>query len=154
MTTTTTTRQVARGSERRNLVRHFFEMVLAMVVGMVVLGMVTRMICAALGNSEFFVDHPGLRAPLMTLNMTVAMALWMRHRGHGWGATAEMSAAMFVPLAVLIGPFLVGAISGNVLLGAMHLLMIPAMVIAMLHRRDEYAHDHRRHVTNPARLAA
>jgi hypothetical protein len=154
MTTTTTTGQAARRSDRRKLVRHFLEMVLAMVVGMVVLGMVTRMICAALGNSEFFVDHPGLRAPLMTLNMTAAMALWMRHRGHGWAAIAEMSAAMFVPIAVLIGPFWAGAISGEVLLGAMHLLMLPAMVVAMLHRREEYTHDHRRHVTHPTQLAA
>jgi hypothetical protein len=152
LTTTTTTGQVAQRSERRNLVRHFLEMVLAMVVGMVVLGMVVRMICAALGQPEFFLDHPGLRAPLMTVNMTVAMALWMRHRGHGWAAIGEMSAAMFVPLAVLIGPYLAGVLSGDVLLAAMHLLMVPAMIIAMLHRRDEYAHDHRRHVANPARF--
>jgi hypothetical protein len=155
MTTTTLTGQIARRSERRNLVRHFFEMVLAMVVGMAVLGGVIRMISAALGHPEFFLDHPGLRAPLMTLNMTAAMALWMRHRGHGWAAIGEMSAAMFVPLAVLIGPFWAGILPGDALLAAMHLLMLPAMVIAMLHRREEYAHDHRRrNTTNPARMAA
>jgi hypothetical protein len=91
----------------------------------------------------------------MTLNMTAAMALWMRHRGHGWAAIGEMSAAMFVPLAVLIGPFWAGVLSGDALLAAMHFLMLPAMVIAMLHRREEYAHDHRRrNTTNPARMAA
>jgi hypothetical protein len=82
------------------------------------------------------------------------MACWMRHRGHGWPAIGEMSAAMFVPLAVLIGPFWADAISGEMLLGAMHLLMLPAMVVAMLHRREEYTQDHRRHDTNPTRLAA
>jgi flagellar biosynthetic protein FliP len=96
-----------------------------------------------------------MRAPLMTLNMTVAMALWMRHRAHGWAAIGEMSAAMYVPLAVLIGPFWAGVLTGDALVGAMHVLMLPAMVIVMLHRREEYAHDHRRrNVTSPARMAA
>lgn len=155
MTTTIPTSQIARRNERRNLVRHFFEMVLAMVVGMAVLGAVIRMSSAALGHPDFFLDHPGLRAPLMTLNMTAGMALWMRHRGHGWVPIGEMSAAMFVPLAVLLGPFWVGVLPGGALLGAMHLLMLPAMVVVMLHRRAEYAHDHRRrNVTTPARIAA
>ena len=43
---------------------------------------------------------------------------------------------MFVPLAVLIGPFWAGVLSGGGLLGVMHVLMVPAVVIAMLHRRD------------------
>jgi hypothetical protein len=58
---------------------------------------------------------------------------------------------MFVPLAVLIGPYLAGMLSSDALLSAMHVLMLPAMAIAMLHRRDEYAQDHRRHrATSPA----
>lgn len=149
MTTTTitarTTGEADRRRERHNLVRHFVEMVLAMIVGMAVLGAVVQGICAVLGHSGFFLDHPGLRAPLMAMNMTIGMAAWMRHRGHGWAPIAEMSAAMFVPVAVLIGPFWAGALSGGGLLGGMHVLMLPAMVIAMRHRRDEYARDHRRH---------
>ena len=153
MTTVITTAEPRR-TERYNLVRHFLEMVLAMLVGMAVLGAVVQVICAALGHSGFFTDHVGLRAPLMTMNMTIGMAVWMRHRGHGWAPIAEMSAAMFVPLAVLIGPFWAGVLSGGGLLGVMHVLMVPAMVIAMLHRRDEYAHGHRRHqATSPARSA-
>ena len=149
--TTVLTHGEVRRAERHNLVRHFIEMVLAMLVGMAVLGMVVQGVCAALGHSGFFLDHVGLRAPLMAMNMTVGMAVWMRHRGHGWVPIAEMSAAMFVPLAVLIGPFWAGVLSGDGLLGAMHVLMLPAMVIAMLHRRDEYAQDHHRHhMTSPA----
>jgi flagellar biosynthetic protein FliP len=145
MTTVTTTGHAIGHSERRNLVRHFFEMVAAMFVGMAALGGVVRMICAALGYSGFFVDHVGLRAPLMAMNMTIGMAAWMRYRGHGWPPIGEMSAAMFAPVLVLIGPFWAGVLPGGVLLAAMHVLMLPAMVIAMLHRRDEYAQDHRRH---------
>lgn len=145
MTIVTTTGDAIGRSERRNLVRHFFEMVAAMLVGMAALGVVVRMICAVLGYSGFLVDHVGLRAPLMAMNMTIGMAVWMRYRGHGWVPIGEMSAAMFAPLLALIGPFWAGVLPGGALLAAMHVLMLPAMVIAMLHRRDEYAQDHRRH---------
>ena len=155
MTTATISGDAARRTERHNLVRHFFEMVLAMLVGMAVLGPVAMLICAALGHSGFLSDHAGVRAAVMATNMTIGMAVWMRYRGHGWGAIAEMGAAMFVPLAVLIGPYLAGALSGDALLALMHVLMLPAMAVAMLHRRGEYAHDHRRHrVSSPVRSTA
>jgi hypothetical protein len=154
MTTLTTTGEVARRSERHNLLRHFIEMVLAMIVGMAVLGAVVQAVCAAVGHSGFFAHHVGLRAPLMAMNMTIGMALWMRHRGHGWAPIGEMSAAMFVPLVMLIGPFWAGVLSGDALLLGMHVLMLPAMVVAMIHRRDEYAHDrHRHHAPATARTA-
>ena len=113
-----------------------------MVVGMAVLGGVARLILAMFGDSNFLADRVGLRALVMTANMTIGMAVWMRHRGHGWGAIPEMSAAMFVPLGILIGPFWAGTLSGAALVGWMHLLMLPAMAIAMQHRRAAYAHDH------------
>src|SRR5512134_281651 len=116
MATLTTASHPTRRSERHNLARHFVEMVLAMIVGMAVLGVVVQAVCAAVGHPGFFVNHVGMRAPLMTMNMTIGMAMWMRHRGHGWRPIGEMSAAMFVPLAVLIGPFWVGMLSGDALL--------------------------------------
>jgi hypothetical protein len=36
----------------------------------------------------------------------------------------------------------------------MHVLMLPAMVIAMRHRRDEYAQGHHRHVAATPRQSA
>jgi hypothetical protein len=149
MTTLTIAHQPSHRTEQRNLVRHFFEMVAAMLVGMAALGAVVQAICAALGHSEFFLDHVTLRAPLMAANMTIGMAFWMHHRHHSWHAITEMGAAMFVPLIVLIGPYWAGVLSGDALLGAMHVLMLPAMVIAMLRRRDEYAQDHRHHPVAP-----
>jgi hypothetical protein len=146
MTTLTIRSEQSRRTERRNLVRHFFEMVGAMLVGMAVLGMVVRSVCTALGHSDFLLDHVGLRAPVMAANMTIGMSVWMRHRGHDWGAIGEMGAAMFVPLVVLIPPFWADLLSDDALLGWMHVLMLPAMVIAMRHRRDEYAKDHHHHV--------
>ena len=129
-------------SERRNLVQHFIEMVLAMLVGMAVLGLAAAAICAMLGHAGFLTDHAGLRSFVMALNMSIGMAVWMRFRGHGWAPIGEMVGAMFVPWALLIGPYVAGLISAGALLVGMHVLMFPAMVVAMLHRRDEYAHGH------------
>lgn len=33
----------------------------------------------------------------MGVTMTVPMVGWMRYRGHGWPASAEMGASMFIP---------------------------------------------------------
>ena len=84
-----------------------------MVVGMAVLGGGVRLILAMFGDSDYLADRVGLRALVMTANMTIGMAVWMRHRGHGWGAIAEMSAAMFVPLGILIRPVLGGCAVGR-----------------------------------------
>jgi hypothetical protein len=87
-----------------------------------------------------------VEALVMTVNMTVGMGLWMRHRGHSLTHIAEMAGAMFVPLAVLICPFWAGLITEGALMGAMHVLMLPAMVGVMLFRRDAYI-QHDRHRT-------
>ena len=142
MTTLTASEPSSLREERRNLVRHFIEMVLAMLVGMAVLGIAAAAICAALGHSGFLTHHAGLHSFVMALNMSIGMAAWMRFRGHGWAPIAEMVGAMFVPWALFIGPYLAGLISADALLVGMHVLMFPAMVAAMLHRRDEYVHGH------------
>lgn len=142
MTTLTASERSPLRLERRNLVQHFIEMVLAMLVGMAVLGMAAAAICAALGHSGFLTHHAGLLSFVMALNMSIGMAAWMRFRGHGGAPIAEMVGAMFVPWALLIGPYLGGLISADALLVGMHVLMFAAMGAAMLHRRDEYAHGH------------
>ena len=129
-------------------IRHFLEMVVAMVVGMMVLGPARTLIVAQLGWSDLF-DRPELRALAMAADMTIAMSLWMRYRKHSWRSIAEMATAMVVPFVVLFVPLWAGALSGDMLLVAGHLLMLPAMVIAMLHRRSEYTQDHRHHAPRP-----
>jgi hypothetical protein len=132
------TRQI----ERRRLVRDFLEMVAAMVGGMLVFGGLVSLVCALTGHQGLF-EHAGSSAPIMATNMTAGMAPWMWHRGHNWTAIGEMAAAMYVPLVVLLVPFWVGLLPGGVLLAEMHVLMLPAMWLAMLRRRDEYTHDRR-----------
>src|SRR3712207_448452 len=76
--------------------RHYGEMVLAMVAGMIVLG---PPIGAIVGDGE----------TLMLLNMgfsmTVPMVAWMRFRGHDWRPTLEMAASMVVPTLAAVALF-------------------------------------------------
>jgi flagellar biosynthetic protein FliP len=108
---------------------HFVEMVVVMLVGMGVL-------TAVLGMPH---DSPvEVQALYMAATMTVPMAGWMLFRGHSRRATAEMAAAMVLPLAVLAPLLWAGLIAGDALIDLQHVLMIPAMLGAMLARRTEY----------------
>ena len=133
--------------EHRRFRRHYVEMLAAMVVGMAVLGALVTLFCKVTGH-ETLLDHPGASGPIMATNMTVGMALWMRHRGHDWRAIAEMAAAMYVPLLVLLVPFWIGVLPGRAFLSGLHVLMLPAMWIVMDHRRAEYSMDHHRHASS------
>jgi flagellar biosynthetic protein FliP len=117
-----------------HLVRHYLEMVVAMVVGMVALGPVWRLVAPGLSA------HVAADALVMATDMAIGMAAWMRFRGHSWGAIGVMSGAMYLPFLVLLVPFAAGAIAGGTLLTAGHLLMLPAMAAAMAYRRHEYLH--------------
>jgi hypothetical protein len=49
---------------------------------------------------------------------------------------------MYVPFVVLLVPFWAEVLPGNVIMVGGHVLMLPAMAVAMLHRRGEYAGGH------------
>jgi hypothetical protein len=78
----------------------------------------------------------------MASNMTIGMSLWMRVRRHSWRSIAEMSAAMYIPFIILFVAFWAGLLSGHLVMIGGHILMLPAMVAAMLLRRDEYTGSH------------
>jgi hypothetical protein len=143
----------------RTFLRHFLEMIAAMLIGMAVLGVIVSSIFALVGHANLY-HYTALRALLMATYMAVGMSLWMRHRGCAWPLLGEMAAAMYAPFLVLLVPFWTGVISGGVLLAAGHLLMLPAMLAVMLLRREEYSRDHRQHARhdhpagNPANLPA
>lgn len=124
----------SRAGQARHVVRHFLEMVVAMVVGMVVLGPVWRLVSPGLSA------HVAADALVMATDMAIGMGAWMRFRGHSWRAITEMSAAMYLPFLVLLVPLWAGAITGGTLLTAGHVLMLPAMALAMVWRRNEYLH--------------
>ena len=137
----------AQGTNRR-FVRHFFEMVAVMILGMVVLGMAFRGLHLLLFGSGFAAawdDHVVLAALTMAFNMTVPMVLWMRYRGHSWERGGEMAAAMNLPVLPLLVLYGFDVIPSEGVLGLQHMLMIPAMLGAMLYRKEEYSAAHTAH---------
>jgi flagellar biosynthetic protein FliP len=118
-------------------VRHVVEMSVAMMIGMPLFGMPLRAVQGALlGPSS--VGIPELRALGMAVAMTMAMVIWMRYRSHSSRATGEMAAAMIVPTVALFPMYWAGIISGGMLVGLTHVLMLPSMLAVMLYRRSEY----------------
>jgi hypothetical protein len=130
-----------RSGSRRAFARHFGEMLVAMFLGMGVLGGLAALGFAALGGSSS--DLPGgVRVTLMGIYMTVPMVLWMRYRGHAAARNAEMAMSMVVPtLAAAVLAF-AGALGTGAALAVQHVVMIPAMLGVMLWRYEEYARPH------------
>lgn len=128
-----------KASHRSGFVRHFMEMVVAMILGMAVLGGLVYGLLSLVGLGDAEI-RPELELFVMVLNMSVGMGLWMRHRGHGWSSILEMSSAMFVPFLALFPLLWLDAISVDAMYGWGHVLMLPAMLGVMLRRRHEYAH--------------
>ena len=124
----------SRGHRVWHFARHYLEMVLAMLAGMVLLGPLEDLVWPAL------TARPDVGVMVMATNMSIGMGAWMRFRGHSWRGIAEMSASMYLPFVVLLVPFWLGAIGEHTLMTWGHLLMLPAMALVMLLRPDEYAH--------------
>ena len=127
-----------------NFVQHLLEMTIAMFAGMFVLGMAAQALFDWLGWTAM--NEKTIPSTLvMATTMSAGMAAWMRFRGCGWRAIAEMSLAMYVPFLVMYPFYLTGVAGPTAVMMVGHVLMIPAMVVAMLLRKDEYtrAHHHR-----------
>ena len=132
----------------RRFARHYAEMVAAMVLGMVVLGTPATFALSAAGMSmsELHNDAPTLMLFGMAVTMTVPMVAWMRHRGHGWRASGEMSASMFIPAFGVIALLWGGLVQDiGALMLIEHVVMLPSMLVAMLLRGEEYSGGTHRH---------
>src|SRR3954447_7080601 len=129
-----------------HFVRHYVEMVIAMFLGMLVLGVPAEGVLLAAGSStgELERDAPAMMLLGMAVLMTVPMVAWMRCRGHDWRPSAEMAASMVLPTLAVIALMGTGAIDLWNAMGIEHVLMLPGMLVAMLLRPDEYTgHAHR-----------
>lgn len=134
-----------RHGKRARFLRHLLEMVVAMMLGMAVLGMAFRGLHTLLFGGGFdaaFQRHIVPSSLAMAFNMTLPMVLWMRHRGHSWERGGEMAAAMFVPALALLALYGLGVISKGPVLPGQMILMLPAMLLVMLFRVDEYSAPH------------
>ena len=133
----------ARRSPTLLFLRHYVEMELVMVVGMLVLGPTLGVLAGAwgAGSAELERDAPALVILGMGFSMTAPMVLWMWWRGHSRAANLEMASAMIVPTLGALGFLVTGAVEDlETLLVIQHLVMFPAMLAVMLVRREEYTH--------------
>jgi len=131
-------------------VRHYIEMVLAMVIGMVAL-MPLEMWAVQAAGAPHLLDHAGLMTLVMATDMAIAMGAWMAYRRHGWRDIAEMSAAMYLPFVIFFPATLTGVLTEGTMMVAGHALMLVAMLAVMLRRRDHYGHRHPARPAAPAR---
>jgi hypothetical protein len=126
-------------ASKRAFARHFGEMVLAMLLGMLVLGGLAEL-GFALADSSLSDQPGGTQVMLMGFNMTVPMVLWMRHRGHAAARNVEMALSMIVPSVAAAALAWAGALGAGAALGIQHAVMIPAMLGVMLWRYQDYSH--------------
>jgi hypothetical protein len=135
-----------RRSRALRFARHYAEMVAAMFLGMVVLGLPLVALLGLVGIDVSSWREEAIELLLlgMAFTMIVPMAGWMRHRGHAWGRVWEMTGSMVVPSLAAIGLLWAGiAEDPDALLHIQHIAMLPSMLAVMLLRLDEYAGDHR-----------
>jgi hypothetical protein len=137
----------AAGSKWRHFLRHLLEMVVVMMLGMCLLGGAFRELHVLVFGSGFAAawrEHAGLAAFGMAFSMTVPMVLWMRYRGHTWERGGEMALAMNLPVLPVLGLYVFDVVGFDGVLALQMTLMIPAMLAAMLYRKEEYSAPHTR----------
>ena len=126
-------------SPRRAFLMHLLEMLIAMSLGMVLLGGALEGVLRLAGTS--LTGAPAaVQAAVMAIDMTLPMAWWMHRRGHPKRHNVEMAASMVVPSVLAIALHWSGALSSHGTLIAQHEAMLPAMVGVMLWRYDHYSH--------------
>lgn len=114
------------------LVRHYLEMVAAMLAGMLLLGPVMALVPGLTSRTD-------VHALVMATEMAIGMTAWMKVRRHSARSITEMTAAMYVPFLALLVPHWSGALSGDAVMMWGHILMLPAMAVPMVLRPHEHA---------------
>ena len=130
--TTTTTAATAPARTRAVLrfTGHYLEMVAAMVVGMMALAPLWQLAWPGIAG------RPDVETLTMVLDMTLAMGLWMRLRGHSWRQVTRMSVAMDLGFVPVLPAYWLGVLSAEAMEGLGHGLMLLLMFLAML--RDSH----------------
>lgn len=124
---------------------HYLEMVVAMLVGMFILGGALRAVLALAGVDYSMDLYPGLVTLEMGVTMAAAMLAWMRFRGHSWAPTLEMAGAMLAPAVAAVPLIALSVLDAGTAMTVEHVAMFTLMLVVMLRRREEYvAHTHGR----------
>ncbi|WP_067438905.1 hypothetical protein [Nocardioides jensenii] len=130
--------------EVRRFARHYGEMVLAMVLGMMALHPLWALAVSGT-DPRGVLRSVEVDSLAMATTMAVPMAAWMRFRGHSWRPVLEMSGAMYAGFVVLFPLVWGGLLGEDGLMVGGHVLMFLLMFLAMLWRREEYAGPHADH---------
>jgi flagellar biosynthetic protein FliP len=136
-----TTATSGSGTSKLAFARHYGEMLLVMVLGMVVLGGAGALAFTA-ADSSLSDQSGGLQVAMMGVYMTGPMVAWMAYRGHTVAQNAEMAASMVIPTIIAATLAWVGTLGDHPALLVQHAVMLPAMLAVMVWRYDEYAHVH------------
>jgi hypothetical protein len=110
---------------------HYGEMIAAMVVGMMVFYPLLTWVLDRLGRGDLL-DAAIPTALVMATSMTLGMSIWMAIRRHSWHFILEMGAAMYLSFVVFFPTYWAGLLSGDGLLIAGHIVMLPAMAAVIL----------------------
>jgi hypothetical protein len=125
-------------SAKRRFALHYLEMVVVMFVGMETLGLLIGLVAGVEDTAPMLIE--------MGVTMTLSMVAWMRFRGHAWQPCLEMGASMVLPTLGTLALLGAGIVEGaGALMLILHAVMLPAMLVAMLLRRDEYSGHHHHH---------
>ena len=141
---------VSRRGRIGRFLLHYLEMCVPMCIGFAVGDVVYFAVAGRFGYSEPFEELPVLSVVVVTFTMTAPMTAWMLYRGMPRPAIAEMSATMPVLAVLLLALGWLGAVEMGSLALLEHALMMPAMLVPMLFRRDVYVS----HVTHARTLTA
>ena len=121
--------------------RHFWQMLAAMVIGMMATGAIFLTVVGLKTWDEVTTQYPAQALGAMAIGMTGPMAAWMLYRGMGRRNTLEMSAVMLLPVV----PFLCLVwfdVTESAQCGAYCALTIVGMLGLMRYRYAEYStHD-------------
>jgi hypothetical protein len=118
--------------------RHFLQMLAAMAVGMIATGAIFLSVVGLKTWDQVLLQYPAQALLAMAAGMTIPMAAWMLFRGMGARNSAEMAAAMVLPVI----PFLCLVwfhVTKSAQCGPYCALTIVAMLGLMFYRRGQYS---------------
>jgi hypothetical protein len=118
--------------------RHFLQMLAAMAVGMIATGAIFLSVVGLKTWDQVLLRYPTQALLAMAAGMTVPMVAWMLFRGMGARNSAEMAAAMVLPVI----PFLCLVwfdVTKSAWCGPYCALTIVAMLGLMFYRRSRYS---------------
>ena len=118
--------------------RHFLQMLVVMMVGMVVSGAILLTFVGLKTWDEVTTQYATRSLLVTAAGMTVPMVGWMLYRGMGRKNAYEMAAAMIVPVVPFLCLVWFG-VTESAQCGAYCAVSVAAMLGLMYHRRSVYS---------------